>query len=205
MGRLLAKPRLRAALVGAGAAVRRPGAHRLARPVRRRGAGGYGPVRQRGGPLPVPLLRAGLSGGGTGSVPVPGAAAPSHHGTPVPGERRLCRRPGPGLCGGLSRGGPHRHSTLSAGAVLQDRGRAAAGLLQQQRPRLYSGGGGGRGVRQRQSGAGPLSVPHGRLSDGGAALPVLSPREGPSSPAGWGSGFRRSLFPPPSPDRSRGP
>lgn len=57
--------------------------------------------------------------------------------------------PSPWLCGGLPGGGPHCHRPIRERPVLQNRGRTAAGLLQQFRSRLYPGGGGHRDLRQQ--------------------------------------------------------
>ena len=81
-------------------------------------------------------------GGGTGNVPVSGAAVPAGDGPPLPRKRRLCLCHGLGVCGWIPCRRPHRHRPVSKRPVLQNRGGAPLGILQQLRPRLYPGGSG---------------------------------------------------------------
>ena len=114
---------------------------------------------------------------------------------PCSGWGRLLLRPRPGLCRGLPGGGPHCHRPIRERPVLQNRGRTAAGLLQQFRSRLYPGGGGHRDLRQQPCGAAPLSGTYRRFPVRRPALPLLPARRGTPAGTTCGPQFQAASFP----------
>ena len=160
-------------LPGAGPAAGHPGPHVLAQGLHGGGPGRADPVLQRHHPLPVSLLRPLCPGGGPGAGRASGPGAGGDHAPAVQRAGGLRPRPGPGLCGGIPGGGPNRFTALPEGHVHQDRGRAAARLLQQFRPRLYSGRGGGWGLCQQQGGRAALPGPCRGLGVRGTGISLL--------------------------------